>query len=141
MGKSGARIHIETGVKRTFALLVSLVLSGAAMAYPIEPDAKTLLKAFERQNNDFPPARVGWQKKDPKPINPVLESLRYPYTREAMAAQIAVWAIPDWRLMAIFGLLIFTLRHYRYRESQTAAAAMQQPPLHEETPVEPRLAA
>jgi hypothetical protein len=140
-GISRSRIHIQRSVKRTFVLLVFLVLNGSAMAYPIEPDAETLIKAFERQDNDFPPARVGWQKKDPKPINPVLESLRYPYTREAMSAQIQAWATPDWRLMAMFGLLIFALRYYRYRESQTAEAAIRRPASGQEVPVEPKLAA
>jgi hypothetical protein len=123
---------------RTF--LVGLAISAAAFAYPIKPDTKTLLKAFERQDNDFPPARVGWQQKPPRPVNPVLESLRYPYTREAMAVQITDWAIPDWRLMSMFGLLIFTLRYYRERRMPPQALA-EPIPIRKESPVDSRLAA
>jgi hypothetical protein len=121
-------------------IVLGLLAASSAAAYPVKPDAKTLLKAFDRPDNDFPPARVGWQQKPPKPINPVLESLRYPYTREAMAAQIVAWATPDWRLMGMFGLLIFTLRYYRDRRSQSQRRVPAPVPIREE-PVNPRLAA
>jgi hypothetical protein len=133
--------HIQCNVKSLSTLLIWLAIPTCAAAYPIKPDTKTLLKAYDRQDNDFPPARVGWQQKPPQPVNPVLESLRYPYTREAMAAQITEWVTPDWRLMALFGLLIFTLRYYRERRLKPQSALPPPVPIREERPVEPRLAA
>jgi hypothetical protein len=133
-------LDIECGVKRARHLML-YVLLGSALAYPIKPDAKTLLKAFDRQDNDFPPARVGWQQKVPAPMNPVFESLRYPYTREAMAAQMTGWATPDLRLFGLFGLLIFTLRYYRERRMRTAALPAPVVTIRPENPAETRLAA
>jgi hypothetical protein len=139
-GKSAGAAHIQPKVKCVWILVVWVTFDLTAGAYPIEPDTKTLLKAFERQDTDYPPARVGWQQKAPKPVNPMLESLRYPYTREAMAAQIAQWATPDLRLMGIFGLLIFTLRYYRARKSpgRNASAPVA---IGEERSAQPPLAA
>ena len=139
-GKSLLISDIEAGVKRA-RYLVLCILLGSALGYPIKPDAKTLLKAFDRQDNDFPPARVGWQPKAPAPMNPVLESLRYPYTRQAMASQIMMWVMPDWRLFGMFGLLIFTLRYYRARRMRPATVPAPVVAMRAENPPETRLAA
>jgi hypothetical protein len=62
-------------------------------------------------------ARAGWEAQPPaqSQINPIYEQMRYPYTREGMLAQFVTYSTPDWRIFGMFGLLILTLRYYRYR--------------------------
>jgi hypothetical protein len=97
-----------------------------ASATPIKPRIDEVLKQAAQPRRDYPIARVGWE--EPKDLaalrNPIYEQMRYPYSREALLGQFVAYSIPDWRLLALFGLLIFTLRYYRYRAKPAPAPGM-----------------
>jgi hypothetical protein len=117
-------------VARSFipAFFLSLIVS-SALALPINPDPSDLRKHSEPRTFDFPPARAGANDAAAPPFNPVLESLRYPYSREGIRAQLLAVAVPDVRVLALFGFLIFTLRFYRYRKEQPRPAPAVEMPV------------
>lgn len=116
------------------AFVLCCVLTAAAT--PIKPKIEDVLKEATKTHYDYPVARVGWDKavSTQPQRNPIYEQMRYPYTREGMLAQFTAHAVPDWRLVGMFGLLIFALRYYRFRKPhETAESLPEQQPQHEES--------
>jgi hypothetical protein len=94
-----------------------LLFALTASAVPIKPKIEDVLKDVTKPRNDYPVARVGWEeaRSVQAPRNLIYEQMRYPYTREGLLAEFVAVSIPDWRITGLLGLLIVTLRHYRYR--------------------------
>jgi hypothetical protein len=103
---------------RIVALVVlALSLPGSSGALPVEPNLEELIKKFDEPRVDYPAARIGWDIQHEQVRNagnPVYERMRWPWTPAGLRTQLISYATPDWRVWALFGLLIFTLRYYRY---------------------------
>jgi hypothetical protein len=103
---------------RRFILLLScgVLLGTPAISLPVEPDVKKILEEADKPPIHYPIARVGWAPSVSSaiPKNLTYERMRYPWTPEGLRAQLISYSIPDWKVWALFGLLIFTLRYYRY---------------------------
>lgn len=85
---------------------------------PIKSDPKELLRQSQAQGErQYPASRAGWYGPENAPVfqyNPTYEQMRFRYT--PAGRQMALWKAiePDWKLCALLGLLIFTLRYYKW---------------------------
>jgi hypothetical protein len=99
-----------------FAILVSV----SALATPIKPELKELLREAQRPQFQYMPARAGWNGPEVKPrsatLNPTYEKLKYAQSPEAVRKQVLSVILPDARALSALLFLIFTLRFIVMRQ-------------------------
>ena len=100
-------------------LLSVLLMTGSkAIAVPIEPTAKELLKEMERRPVMFVPARVGWHtaRRPPANLSLTLEQYGPQATARAVRASLKAALVPDPLAMASLIFCAFALRWIRLRK-------------------------
>jgi hypothetical protein len=107
-----------------------LAVSAKVHASPIRPDLKKVLAQPPAVMPQFIPARAGWNGPEITTArsapNPTYEALRAPGDPRALQLSLLTTMVPDFRIIALLGLMIVLLRRVYRRDPAYAEAQRPQ---------------
>jgi hypothetical protein len=116
---------LTTILMTALALLLLTVIK--AEASPIKPDIDKVLAQPASQPDRFAPARAGWdgpEMTESKPLNLTLEQIGPSATERDIRAGLVGAFVPDYRALAVIGLIILLLRRIRTARHVATAPAI-----------------
>ncbi len=118
-GQFGIQEQVKVFLRLCFpASMLTLLLSAAAAATPIQPDLEKLLSKPHSEQEWFEPARAGWDGPETEPFGLsrsafALQNFGPAETARAARASFLAAAVPDPRIWACVCVLILLLRRFK----------------------------